>query len=90
MDEKNLNQLLIVGITPYFLEKEGFWFEENLQEMLLARKTQTFFEDNIIFLEKNHNFQFSQFLRKLDEMGYERVFKVSDPFRISSSKKQLK
>jgi transcription-repair coupling factor (superfamily II helicase) len=83
MDEKSLNQLLIVGITPYFLEKEAFWFNENLEEILEARHTQNFFEDNIIFLQKDHSFQFSQFLRKLDEMGYERVFKVSDPGEFS-------
>lgn len=83
MDEKKLNQLLIVGINPYFLEKKAFWFEENLQEILNARHSQNFFEDNIIFLQKDHSFQFSQFLRKLDEMGYERVFKVSDPGEFS-------
>ncbi|MGA2418392.1 MAG: helicase-related protein [Candidatus Staskawiczbacteria bacterium] len=80
---KNLNQLLIVGITPYFLDKEFFWFTENLQKILDARSTQNFFEDNIIFLEKDHSYNFSQFLRKLDEMGYERVFKVSDPGEFS-------
>ena len=50
MDKESLNQLLIVGITPYFLEKQGFWFEENLQKLLDARRTHNFFEDNIIFL----------------------------------------
>ena len=80
---KNINQLLIVGITPYFLDKEFFWFVENLQSILEARNSQNFFEDNIIFLEKDHSIQFSQFLRKLDEMGYERVFKVSDPGEFS-------
>jgi len=102
VDKKTLNQLLIVGITPYFLEKQGFWFQENLQTMLDARASpaspslggQNFFEDNIIFLEKparnaahsaagGDHINFSQFLRKLDEMGYERVFKVSDPGEFS-------
>ena len=76
---EEVKQLLIVGIDPYFLEKEGFWFEDNLQEMLNARNSQQFFQDNIIFLEKDHSFRFAEFLRKLDEMGYERVFKVTDP-----------
>ena len=83
INDNNLNQLLIVSITPYFLEKEGFWYEENLQEMLNARNSQSFFEDNIIFLQKDHSYQFSQILRKLDEMGYEKVFKVSDPGEFS-------
>ena len=80
---KTTNQLLIVGITPYFLDKEFLWFDENLQKVLDARKSQTFFEDNVFFLEKDHSYNFSQFLRKLDEMGYERVFKVSDPGEFS-------
>jgi transcription-repair coupling factor (superfamily II helicase) len=80
---KDINQLLIVGITPYFLEKQGFWFQENLQKILESRHSQSFFEDNIIFLEKDHSYNFSQLLRKLDEMGYERVFKVSDPGEFS-------
>ena len=83
MDDKNLNSLLIVGIVPYFLEKEGVWFVENLEKMLESRATQNFFEDNIIFLQKDHSYNFSNFLRKLDEMGYERVFKVTDPGEFS-------
>ncbi len=81
--DKDINQLLIVSITPYFLDKGFLWFQENLHEILSARHSQNFFEDNIIFLEKDHSFQFSQFLRKLDEMGYERVFKVSEPGEFS-------
>jgi len=77
------NQLLIVSITPYFLDKEVFWFVKNLKKILRASKTQLFFQDNIIFLEKSESYNFSQFLRKLDEMGYERVFKVSEPGEFS-------
>ncbi len=80
---KDLNELLIVGITPYFLDKGFLWFTENLQKVLDAKSSQSFFEDNIIFLKKDHSYQFSQFIRKLDEMGYERVFKVSDPGEFS-------
>jgi len=80
---EGLDQLLIVGITPYFLEKEVFWFQENLQKLLDSRESQPFFEDNVIFLHKDHSYQFSQFLNKLDQMGYERVSKVSDPGEFS-------
>ena len=107
---RDINQLLIVSITPYFLEKQAFWFEENLQKILDARHSQSFFEDNIIFLsltnfgvgekaKKSHTkvnspklvrdeqkgdiVSFSQFLRKLDEMGYEKVFKVAEPGEFS-------
>jgi len=72
------DKVLIVGLTPYFLEKGNFWFEKNLNKILEARKTQSFFQENTIFLEKNQIYNFSQFLRKLDEMGYEKVYQVRE------------
>jgi transcription-repair coupling factor (superfamily II helicase) len=75
---REIGSVLIVSITPYFLERENFWFEKNLKKILKIRRTQSFFEDNTIYLEKNRIFNFSQFLRKLDEMGYEKVLKVSE------------
>jgi transcription-repair coupling factor (superfamily II helicase) len=79
----NLNKVLIVSITPYFLEKGFYWFTKNIERILEARKIQSFFEDNTSFLEKGHSYNFSQLLRKIDEMGYERVFKVSEPGEFS-------
>jgi len=81
--ENNLNSALIVGITPYFLERENFWFEKNLEKILKVRKTQSFFDDNTIYIERNQIYNFSQFLRKLDEMGYEKVLKVREPGEFS-------
>ncbi len=80
---ESLHQLLIASITPYFLEKGLIWFQENLDDILESLKTQTFFQDNVIFLKAGQNHNFSEFLRKLDEMGYERVFTVSDPGEFS-------
>jgi len=73
-----IDGVLIVGLIPYFLEKPVLWFEKNLNKILEAKKTQSFFEENIIFLEKNQKYNFSQFLRKLDEMGYEKVLQVRE------------
>ena len=78
-----LERVLIAGITPYFLERGNLWFEENLNKILEARRTQTFFEDNTLYIEKNQSYNFSQFLRKLDEMGYEKVLQVSEPGEFS-------
>jgi len=87
MNSESLNQLLIVGIARYFLEKGVVWFTENLEKLLEAKHSQNFFQENIIFLEKRPKgypgIQFSQFLRQLDEMGYEKVFKVSEPGEFS-------
>jgi transcription-repair coupling factor (superfamily II helicase) len=73
-----LNNVLIVGITPYFLKRGSFWFEKNEKNILEAKKTKSFFEKNIIFVQINQKYNFSQFLRKLDEMGYEKVYNVSE------------
>ncbi|MBZ9578444.1 DEAD/DEAH box helicase [Patescibacteria group bacterium] len=74
--EKNLNRVLIVSIIPYFLEKGSFWFEENFEKILQIRKVQSWWQDNTLIPEENQIFNFSQFLRKLDELGYEKVYKV--------------
>ncbi len=71
--------MLIVGITPYFLEKGNLWFQENFAKILEARQTQIFFQENTLLLEKDQEYSLSKLLRKLDELGYEKVFEVRDP-----------
>jgi len=70
---ESLSRALIVSITPYFLERDCFWFQENLNKILEAQRTQSFFQDNVLYVEKNQSFNLSNFLRRLDEMGYEKV-----------------
>jgi transcription-repair coupling factor (superfamily II helicase) len=72
-----LQKILIVSITPYFIERENFWFEKNLKKILEARKTQIFWQENTLFLERDLKISLSFLLRKLDEMGYEKVWQVS-------------
>ncbi|MDI6882953.1 MAG: helicase-related protein [Patescibacteria group bacterium] len=78
-----INNVLIVSFIPYFLERGNFWFEENLDKILKARKTQMFWQDNTLFLKRGQKINFSEFLRKLDEMGYEKVFRVGEPGEFS-------
>ena len=78
-----IDKVLICSVTPYFLEKGFFWFEENLNKILETRKTQSFFEDNTLYLTKNQKVNLSQILRKLDEMGYEKMLGVQDPGEFS-------
>jgi hypothetical protein len=49
------------------LEKGNLWFQENLEEITEARKTQSFFQDNTIFIEQGEKLPLSQFLIKLDD-----------------------
>ncbi len=78
-----VDRILICSITPYFLEKGNFWFEKNFSKIIETRKTQSFFEDNTLYCQRNQNYNFSQFLRKLDEMGYEKALRVSEPGEFS-------
>jgi len=78
-----IDRILICGITPYFLEKGNLWVGENLDRILKSRKTQSFFEDNTLYLEKNQGANLSEALRKLDEMGYEKVLQISEPGEFS-------
>ena len=75
----SIGRALVVSIIPYFLEKGNLWFTQNLNKILEIRKTQSWWEDNTLILEKNQVFNFYQILRKLDEMGYEKVYQVSEP-----------
>jgi transcription-repair coupling factor (superfamily II helicase) len=83
LSSQKLERILIVSITPYFLERGNLWFEQNIHKILEARKTQAFFEDNTLYCETEQEYNFSQFLRKLDEMGYEKVLSVSEPGEFS-------
>ncbi|MDD2671488.1 MAG: DEAD/DEAH box helicase [Syntrophales bacterium] len=76
-------KILIVAITPYFLEKRLFWFKENFQKIIEARKTQSFFEDNTVILEKDQKFPLMDLLRKIDELGYEKVQSIEKPGEFS-------
>ena len=80
---RNIGQILIAGITPYFLERGNLWFEENLEKILEAKKSQSFFEDNTLLFQRSHAMNFSRVLRKLDEMGYEKVQTISEPGEFS-------
>ena len=81
--DKDINKILIVSITPYFLDKELLWFEENFKKILEAQKTQPFFQDNTLYIERNQVINLYEALRKIDELGYEKVLKVQDPGEFS-------
>jgi len=72
-----IDRVLICALLPYFLEKENLWFEKNLEKILKMRKFQTFFQEKTIFLEKDQKVKLSEFLRKLNEMGYEKVWQIN-------------
>lgn len=76
-------KILIAAVIPHFLEKGLLWFEQNKKNIEEARNTQSFFEDNTIILEKDQKFPLMELLRKLDELGYEKVQKIEKPGEFS-------
>jgi len=81
MDPKNenLNDILIAAITPQFLGKPRFWFVENKAKIISSTKSQTWWQDNILHLEKGQRVSSSEILRKFDEMRYEKEQTVAEP-----------
>ena len=75
---REVDRVMICALTPYFLERESFWFEKNFKKIEKAQKQSLFFQENVIFIEKNQKQNLSQFLRKLDELGYEKVWQVEN------------
>ncbi len=78
-EKQNIDEIFIVSITPYFLEKDVFWFTQNLAKIKEVAKTQIWWKENTLFLEKNLNINLFALLRKITELGYERVQTLGAP-----------
>ncbi len=82
-NENLLKEVLIASVTPYFLDKGFLWFMENRGHIIASLKTQSFFQDNILIVENGGQYHFSNILRKLDELGYEKVQQIGSPGEFS-------
>ncbi|MDD5589907.1 MAG: helicase-related protein [Candidatus Portnoybacteria bacterium] len=66
-------EILIVSLNPYFLEKEALWYEENFKKISELSQGQVWWRENTLFLEKDQKIKLFELLRRLTELGYERV-----------------
>lgn len=71
MQEKR-QELIIAAIIPQFLELGVLWFKENKEKAKAATKTQPFWKQNILILEKDRVIKPSELLRIISDFGYER------------------
>ncbi|MDO8561038.1 MAG: helicase-related protein [bacterium] len=71
-----LKEILIVRITPQFLERGFSWFSENLSQIKKAKETSDTWKDSALFLEKGQTIKPSQVLRHLVDFGYEKTGKI--------------
>src|SRR4030043_2356381 len=65
-------KILIASLTPYFLERDYSWFSQNLQKIEKIAKSQVWWKENTLFLEKDQKTNLFELLRRLTEFGYER------------------
>ncbi len=78
------SELLIVALTPDFLERDVFWFSENENKIKNALRTDAFWQNHALFIEENKNIKLSEFLRKLDDLNYQKTMTVSCPGEFST------
>ncbi|PIR70552.1 MAG: hypothetical protein COU46_00850 [Candidatus Niyogibacteria bacterium CG10_big_fil_rev_8_21_14_0_10_42_19] len=65
--------MLIAGLTPSFLEKPFSWWKHNEHEIIRKRAVNPFWGRNTAILRKDELIKQSEFLRKLDELGYQKT-----------------
>lgn len=82
-NSRSVKDILICGLTPYFLQKGDLWFAQNHRKILEASKTQPFFQDNTCYVTIGLSMHLSKFLRKIDELGYEKVMRITEPGEFS-------
>lgn len=70
---------MIAGLAPYFLEKPVLWWEENEEEIIKKRGLSPTWTRNTVLVETGQKIKQSEFLRRISELGYERVFETILP-----------
>jgi len=78
-DILNQKEILIVGLVPYFLERDIFWYEENFAKIKKASQTQIWWKTNTLFLEKDLQMNLFALLRQFTELGYNKVQTIGAP-----------
>ena len=83
IDRPSEKKILIVSVTPYFLQKDYFWFSQNFSKIASVAKTQVWWKENTIFLEKDQQINLFALLRRLTDFGYERTQTLGGPGQFS-------
>lgn len=84
MTERKSPEYLIASLDPFFLDKGAVWFSENIEKIKKQSATNSWWQDNCFFFEKDLTISPSEFLRKISNMGYEKVQTVASPGEFAS------
>ncbi|PJE64519.1 MAG: hypothetical protein COU90_01605 [Candidatus Ryanbacteria bacterium CG10_big_fil_rev_8_21_14_0_10_43_42] len=74
-----LQELLIAGLHPHLLEKSVVWFGKNTKAIRHARTLNPFWRTHTTLITKNTPLKISEFLRTINDLGYEKVHMLTYP-----------
>jgi transcription-repair coupling factor (superfamily II helicase) len=78
-----IQEILIPGVTEYFLDKRESWLKEHAARIKAARGASSFWQSNTLYIYQNQRLQPYQLLRDLAELGYEKVQRLEAPGEFS-------
>lgn len=70
-------RVLVLGLTPEFLDKPVLWFSHNESRIIEAQRIQGAFRERVVILERGMRVSLPFLLRTLDELGYEKVLEIA-------------
>lgn len=71
--ENQKQELLIVSVTPYFLERGEVWFDENKDSIVNSIKKQNLWNDKGCVIFEGKKIMQSMFTKILSDLNYEKV-----------------
>ena len=69
---------MIVAVLPSFLEKGADWFLQNSGEIEKSRRENEWYRRNTEIFEVGEKLKLSEFLRKIAELGYSKVWETGN------------
>lgn len=81
---KKSTEYFIASLDPFFFDKGGFWFSENIGKIKSQIATNSWWQDNVLIFEKDLAMNPSEFMRKVSNMGYEKMQTVGSPGEFAS------
>lgn len=84
MTQQKSAEFLITSLDPFFLDKGVVWFSENIEKIKSQSIANSWWQDNCLFFQKDLAISPSELLRKISDMGYEKVQTVASPGEFAS------
>ncbi|MDO8664451.1 MAG: helicase-related protein [Candidatus Liptonbacteria bacterium] len=76
--KEKIEKILIAAVTLSFLEKEVSWFSQNFNEIERSRRSHDWYRRNTEIFEAGQKIKLSEFLRRIAELGYTKVWETGN------------